>query len=80
MSTTQQELTEGQKKTRAVVPPSLQKEWMSDDEASEQLALTKESIRNKGYSGVLETTKHGRHRMVSRRSVKKYLSQFRISN
>lgn len=79
MTTAQQELTEGQKKTAAVVPPSLQKEWMSDDEAAEQLALTKETIRMKAAAGVLEAKKHGRSRMVTRKSVKRYLSQFRVN-
>jgi len=60
-----------------VVPPDLREYWMSLEEAAEELRLTKSTISRKIGDGVFEKIKHGRHVLVSRQSVNRYMDMYR---
>lgn len=59
------------------VPPGLQDEFLSREEAARELRMHIDTVSKKVSLGVLETQRYGKHTFVTRESVRKYLNQFR---
>lgn len=59
------------------VPPSLAGEWMSMAEAMTELSFTRWHISDLCKDGVLQRQRYGRHVLINRQSVAKYMARFK---
>lgn len=63
--------------TGFVVPPSLAPDWMSLEEAMKEMSFTRWHISDLCKDGVLQRQRYGRHVLINRQSVAKYMARFK---
>ena len=59
------------------VPPDLEADWMSLEEACLKLSVTRYTVSSWCKEKILERKSYGRHTLISRASVEKYLNRFK---
>lgn len=64
--------------TESVVPEALRADWMDMAEACRTLAKTRWTIADYCRDGILERQTYGRHVLISRASVNRFLDQFKV--
>lgn len=64
--------------TESVVPEALRADWMDMAEACRTLAKTRWTIADYCRDGILERQTYGRHVLISRASVKRFLDRFKV--
>lgn len=66
------------KTKKRTIPEALKKDWMDMEEACEQLSCHRDTVDRKVASGLLVKNKLNGMAMISRKSVQKYLNQYRV--
>ena len=64
--------------TESAVPEALRADWMDMAEACRTLAKTRWTIADYCRDGILERQTYGRHVLISRSSVKRFLDRFKV--